>query len=1024
MSAITTSVSKRALTAMAFGCLLLAGELSYAAPPSCPASLDTADIIDHDMSVSFCELCEVGTVRLVVDNPFRQSDDVDFSDIVVRQDLIASGLTYVPGTTAFSGSNITLPPVVEPVVNGPNGSVLTWTLNPAFVMDASPSGSPATRPVLEITFNVRRHAAVGEEGLIGASRAIEGSVQLTPSCELTYRHTDVTGVEVLQLYEPEPQIIKTGRNLDAGQGSGSYSDPVYGHEDDDVIWRVEVRNNGQADLQDLQFSDAIAPGNFEIYHVCDSEAAATSAATGSPPASCLAVGGTTDVLDLSAAAVFGSGPGPYIAAPAGGSGFYYFVGKITDSCTDRINTVFDVEWGCEVQPPAGGIAATSGGSIPGDSAELGTLAVANNLDVDVFLSGINTSQPMGAKGTVRIRITNTTGGTVIGGAGGLRLRNILPAQYVIDPTYVPTVSMQPAYGSSYPGMLDTVAWTNPAVDTFPLTTNNPALPLSNTDLDFVVTSSSVHPDFPAQFNMLRHGDRLTVTFRTVLIDPTYYDKVANLDVRTEEPNSDPAGTDPTESFAIDNQLEIWFEEFCSATVHHLTFNDSDQAEPEDLDIDIVGVAGNFILTNIDPLPLSVALRNNGGRDADDYFAYVTFGEAMTVQSAPSGCSVTANPPAMPIWEIPVVLPATATVYQCDRGRLNPGETETLNFQVVKNADPTADDDLTFRADVIGEITLNDGTPLWFPTPTPRPDGVTDRANNYSIDAVRARVVGYNLLKNQLGICTENNPPPGSPDADVQIGEQCSVQIESGGWFGFQTPGFTYIAVQNVQVVDELPNGQGYISSTDPFAPGMSTGQILGVSLNPPPVPLSDAWFDWTFNTVVPAERITVKDHWFRVNATTRVLNDPVDTSAAPNQHAALSRNILNSTFEAVFFNPLTAMEEVYTLGPSTVGFPAEIHRRVDLTVTEPLITVTKEVCNETIYGVGPACTNFVTLADDGDAYDTYIYRVTVANEASAGGATRAPAYDVTVTSVTDPADLAFIDPLEYRWSGQRRRRRG
>ena len=79
----------------------------------------------------------------------------------------------------------------------------------------------------------------------------------------------------------------------------------------------------------------------------------------------------------------------------------------------------------------------------------------------------------------------------------------------------------------------------------------------------------------------------------------------------------------------------------------------------------------------------------------------------------------------------------------------------------------------------------------------------------------------------------------------------------------------------------------------------------------------------------------MKDHWFRVDATTRLLNDPVDVSAAPNQHAALSRNILTSSFDAVFYNPLTNAEETYTLGPSTTGYPPQFRRQVDLTVTEP-----------------------------------------------------------------------------------------
>ena len=101
-------------------------------------------------------------------------------------------------------------------------------------------------------------------------------------------------------------------------------------------------------------------------------------------------------------------------------------------------------------------------------------------------------------------------------------------------------------------------------------------------------------------------------------------------------------------------------------------------------------------------------------------AYVTFGEAMTVSSVPAGCAATTNPPARPVWTDPVALPATASVYVCNRGPIAPGATESLNFEVVKNTAPSFDDDLTFRADVIGEVTLNNGTPLWFPTPTAQP----------------------------------------------------------------------------------------------------------------------------------------------------------------------------------------------------------------------------------------------------------------------------------------------------------------
>jgi len=993
------------------GLLWSTGASAQAIPPGCPANLSTVDIIDHDFSVSFCELCEIGTVRLEIENPYRNNDDADFSDIVVTEDLLASGLTYVPGSTRFFASNIAAPPVVQPAVSGANGSVLTWTLSDQFVLTTRPNGGGVRR--LAIEFDVRRHSNLDEEGLVTASHNIEAQVEFTPSCDLGYRQLSSSGIGQLPFLEPEPQIIKLGRNLDAGQGS--YSDPMYGHENDDAIWRIEVINNGTADLQDLRFSDAMQPGNFEIDYICDNEGDATSAGNGGGTGGCVSVGGVTDLPNVNVAQLFGGGANPYIVAPVGGSGFYYLVGRVTDSCTNRSNSVRGVEWGCQVQTPHGGIAATSLGlATQDDDALLSTLSVESGLVVDVFMTGTNTSQNMGTKGRIRIQVRNQTGGTIKGGINGLKLRNVLPPEYVVDPTFMPVAQVSPAYTSAYPGMLDSVSWTNPQPNTFPLTTTDPALPLGNTEPEFEVTSSSPHPDFPDQFNMLRHGDTLNVIFQVVLIDPQYYDLEAYVDVRQEQPSSDPANTDPTESFPISTQTEVWWEEFCTTDEHYLLVDDSDDAEPEDIDVDISGNVLNFILTNTDTLPLRVQLRNRGGHDADDYFAYVTFGEAMSVQTAPSTCSVTTNPPPMPVWTDPVGPPASATIYECDAGDVGvipAGATLNLDFEVEKNTN-ALDDDLTFRADVIGEITLDDGTLLWFPTVQPRGDGITDRANNYTIDAIRARVVGYNLTKNQLGICSENNPPPNNPDTEIQIGEECEFHIESGGWFGFLTPGYTYIAVQDIQVIDQIPNGQGYISSVDPLDPGYSTAEITGVALNPPPAPLDDAWFDWTHNTVDPAERILVKDHWFRTDVRTRLLNDPADLSAAPNQHADPSSNILTSEFDAVFLNPLTNAEEIYRLGLSTVGYPPEFRRRVDLMVTEPRLIVEKEVCNETIYGLGPSCSNFQPLVDDGDAFDTYIYRVTVTNEAADGGVARAPAYDVTVISDTDPTDLIFVDPLE------------
>ena len=212
------------------------------------------------------------------------------------------------------------------------------------------------------------------------------------------------------------------------------------------------------------------------------------------------------------------------------------------------------------------------------------------------------------------------------------------------------------------------------------------------------------------------------------------------------------------------------------------------------------------------------------------------------------------------------------------------------------------------------------------------------------------------------------------------------------------------------MVDQLPDGQGYISSTDPHL--TSSAEIVGISLNPVTLtPLDEGWINWTFNDYPAYARILAKDKWFRVDMTSRLLNDPIDTVAAPNQHAALSTNILVSTFQAVFRNATTGLDEVYNLGVTTVGYPREAVRRVSLTVTEPRILVSKAVCNEALYGAGTACSNFVPLANDGDARNSYIYRVTLTNEASSSGVARAPAYDVTATDILDASDLAYVLPF-------------
>ena len=139
---------------------------------SCPSNLGTPTSSTMISAVSFCELCDVGTVRIEIENPFRNNDDADFSDIVITENLLASGLTYVPGSTRSSGSGVAAPPVVR--AGRQRAQRLGPDLDaeqPVRIADAAEQRRRQPRG-LAIEFEVRA-TQVDEEGLVGANRNIE-----------------------------------------------------------------------------------------------------------------------------------------------------------------------------------------------------------------------------------------------------------------------------------------------------------------------------------------------------------------------------------------------------------------------------------------------------------------------------------------------------------------------------------------------------------------------------------------------------------------------------------------------------------------------------------------------------------------------------------------------------------------------------------------------------------------------------------------------------------------------------------
>lgn len=983
------------IAVLAFGVLLPATD----ARANCLADPAGFNVVSHDLASSYCELCGIGQIRIVVSNP----DTQQLTDLDIVEDLSASGLEYVTGSTIFNGVPM---PAAEPTIVA---SVLTWTTTEIPALATLAGGA---NHVLVFQVRATTAGASTPEDLVTAGRLIDASASFdfancpTPPFPPSLpwpRTTDSTGAQTITLREPEPGITKLGRNIDASQGA--YATAVFGNDEDDVIWQVTIANTGAADMQDLKFSDLMGAGSMTINYACPTEADALTIANndgGGPiPADC--VNASNNIPDFEVWDPFGNpgndeAGGGVVDIPATGVANVYLVGKLANPCGNQTNTAGSVEWGCRGTGAAGGIATSASGvTVAPSSATLSSVVTNGNLDVQRQYFGVNDTIPsLGSRGRVIITITNNTGGTV----RSVKLNNILPTEYEIDETFAPTIVTTSAYGA-YPGMTDFIVRDNPA---------NSAAP------QFSLTSNGdVHPDHPEQFDMLRNGDQVVVTFHVVMVQSAYFDQVAELELPLENPG-DSTDPDSNQPVSTDNDLTVTFEPFCDvidaspiASPATLNFLDTPQIDPEDLDITLSSPL--YIITNdpLFPVPLTVNLTNSGGHTAADYTVYVTFGEAMEVQpaSVPAGCVISANPPPRPVWPLPTgvppPIPATAEVYECSDSNpglnpIGPGNTISLTFDVTKRI-PAVTDDLMFRADVIGEITLNDGTPLTYPV---APDPIGSAANNYSLDATRSRVLGFNLLKTQIANCTEDNPPPVSND-NVIIGEQCTFNIESGGWFGFQTPGFNFIAVENVLVTDQMPDGQGFLSEDT----SASTGGISAPVVNggTPPNPLDEGDITWLFNPT--GDEITVRDEFFRAEIVTRMLNDQIDVSAAPNFHAQTSRNIAVTQFDAVFDTTTITVDQ----NTGVPGYPVEAVRRIDKVVTEPNIQVLKQVCNETLDGVGLACSDWQTTRDDGDTNDSYIYRIRLTNQASSGGVARAPAYNIVSTDTLDASDLILVVPF-------------
>ncbi len=1045
---------KKALFALSCVLFFICLSADFATAGSCTTKSSFSFVnFNTAADYSYCELCGYGYVTVNIRNPYSYVADPDpsepatpgatINDIVLTIDLGSSGLSYAPmstGSVVYSYNGGLEQVGSAPVLSGASNRILTFdqTQISALAEMVATEDSSSTN-ILTIRVAVASNDPASAENLWSSNKSISAAISFADDSSCTDSPVTADPLD-LPLNEPELNVVKTGWNYDSGQRESSATNPVFATNNDDVVWRIAITNTGTADAQDVRIDDYLTGTSLINNYICATAASANLIANNDGntsgiglPGDCTSASNSIDNFIVSSpfgASESSSFPvsGTEIDVPIGEEVTVYVVGKVSSSaaCSGyQRNTVNDVQWGCQADTPAGGILYPSSLDSSAEIEATADIYTRYNdgdygqLEVRRYLRGVNTSQPLGARGTMTIQIRNYTGGSV----KNIHIEDILPPEYVVDTTFVPTFSVSsPYHVSTYPGRVSRAVWNNPDYTDL----------LNNTNPDFDLTSNGdQHPLYADQVNMLRHGDVATLRFRVVLIDSDYYDRAADLDINPEEYLVTATDPQPIRSTGtVSNQVEVQFDTFCSSDSRRdftLTGNGNGNptgstisARPEDLDVSINGAV--FVLTN-DPatyVDLPIVLTNNGGHDAADYHLYVTLGPTIEVVTPPAECSQISltgdplQPNPRKVWIDPLEIHATANVFECTSSSvIAPGASRSFVFETRKSTDPTdiALDDLTLRADVIGEITLADGTALTVPTTIVRDDGEQDPANNYSLDTTWSRAIGFNLIKTQVGTCNEHNPPILDDDGyeEVQIGEECDFHIRGGGWFGFETPGFEYISVQNINIVDEIPDGQAYLTSNDPM--DTSTALIAGITLSPTDLTAPDErQFDWTFN-VPDSQRIETPDEWFEVDVKTRILNKSINARSAPNYHAQSSTNILDATFDARFKVESSAIVEEHPISSNTIGFPSERIRRVNLTVTDPYLTLVKEVCNESLYGTGPSCSNFTTVTDEGDAYSQYIYRITVTNEQERNGVQRAPAYDVVVTDTLDPSDYAYVIPF-------------
>ncbi|VAW68302.1 hypothetical protein MNBD_GAMMA09-1677, partial [hydrothermal vent metagenome] len=549
--------------------------------------------LNHDLNDSFCELCSEGEIHLFVTN----TGGLSLTNVDVIEDLLVSGLEMVPGSMNCIADEGACNVAVEPVQAGTTITITPTNIPLLSNLYSAFSPTVGTPQQIEIIFRVQRPIGT-RESIVTDDLSVAADAQFGLFCDqLSATPVRISAAQnrvTIPLRQPAPTIQKQARNVTANQDV--WRDTVYGGTADQVIWRVDIQNLGNADLQDLKFDDVInmiPPDtniNFDFHSLCLNETDAdNSAVAGNTQGSCQAMTNPQQILPPLDDITFPPPSVPPVDIPQNEGRFIYLVGVILNRCENMRNNA-QIDWGCDIEAPVGGVVGLTGGflpppAIPLDTADLSTKVNPVGLLITQAISGVNPTtgnrvpgSPVGSKGMVRLVITNNTGGTI----RDLQFTDTLPANYSYDSTrsIQAAFNFTPAF-NDYLGNVDTITEDVSSTPTIPV------FNLTTTGAGNIATN-------PIHNNVLRHGDVLTIDYG--IVRSSGFDTEAHPEVREETAGLPTDPLAPVDGFDViyinpeNNQISFEFDDTCDVNPPlagvPVTANQFLPVAPEDLDVDI------------------------------------------------------------------------------------------------------------------------------------------------------------------------------------------------------------------------------------------------------------------------------------------------------------------------------------------------------------------------------------------------------------------------------------------------------